>query len=172
MDNTALFFQIFNLAHQSEILDQVMIFGAEYVIILTAFLNILLAFKGTIKEKKSFILILFGFPLAVLLIKIIHLFYNESRPFATLPINPLTNHSSDDSFPSRHATTMAVVTTAYFFYQSKWAFLFAVLTLWVGLSRIFVGVHYPLDILGGFATGFTAVLLVWLFKNWLKRTLS
>lgn len=60
---------------------------------------------------------------------------------------------SDYSFPSGHATiafAMAVVLSAYEPKFRKWFFTLAVC---ISLSRIFVGAHYPLDVLGGAILG-------------------
>lgn len=57
------------------------------------------------------------------------------------------------SFPSSHAAnSFAVAVTLAFFYRRYTVFAIAVAGL-VGLSRVFVGVHYPGDVLGGFILG-------------------
>lgn len=112
---------------------------------------LVLGFKGGIKEKKAFLLIILGIPIAILLIKGIHLFYFENRPFVNFHFLPIVAEKADASFPSRHATISAVIAFFYLYFKSKWTPLFLILMLWIGLSRVFVGVHFPLDILGGFA---------------------
>lgn len=170
--NFSLFFQIFNLSRKSQILDQIMVFGAEYVIIFTYLLALVLAFKGTYKERRPLFLIILGAPLALILIEIIHLFVFEPRPYVTFNIEKLIDHTPDNAFPSTHTTLMAVAAFAYAFYKSKWTWLMVLLLLWVGFARIFVGVHYPIDILGGIITGFISISIVWQFKNWLRKRLT
>jgi undecaprenyl-diphosphatase len=78
------------------------------------------------------------------------------------PCRALTNFrlvpiycSGDYGFPSNHAANSmaaAVVLTAYVRRGSYRAALFATVFL-IGLSRIYLGVHYPLDVLGGFCVG-------------------
>lgn len=163
--NQALFFQIFNLSHKIFLLDQVMIFGAVFLIFITFLLTIILTVKGKSQEKIAFLLIILGVIVAEVLIFIIHLIYFKSRPFVIFPIQPLVQHAADAAFPSGHTTIMAVVAFAYTFAKSKWAPLFLILMLWVGFARIFVGVHYPLDILGGIIVGFISVFITWQIKN-------
>lgn len=169
MDNTALFFTIFHLAHTSPILDSLMVFGAEYIIYLTVTLVILLFFKGGPQEKKVVVLIILALGFFYIIEKLIHLFYNNPRPFVTYPIQTLIKHPATPSFPSTHTSSMAIIAFSYYFYKSKYFPIFLSLMLWIGLARVFVGVHYPLDILGGVITGFLAVLLAWQLKNFLKK---
>lgn len=64
---------------------------------------------------------------------------------------------SDKSFPSGHTTAAFSTMTALFFTGNKrysWtAFIFAIL---MGVSRIYLVVHFPSDVLGGIIVGFIA----------------
>lgn len=64
---------------------------------------------------------------------------------------------SDKSFPSGHTTAAFSTMTALFFTGNKrysWtAFIFAIL---MGISRIYLVVHFPSDVLGGVIVGFVA----------------
>lgn len=160
-NNTSLFFLIYNLSKRYPFLDSIMIFGARYIIYLTFILMFVLAFKGGFKERKAVILALLSMPLVFLIIAVIHLFLMEPRPFITYHFSPLIPFiwKNDPAFPSRHASMMATITFSYTYFKSKWANLFLIFMIWVGISRIFVGVHYPLDILGGIFVGFISILI-------------
>lgn len=158
-NNTSLFFLIFNLSNRWASLDFIMIFGAETLIYLVFILTLVLAFKGRSPERKAIILAIVSLPILVIIIKIIHLFYYENRPFITHQLIPLISYGNDASFPSRHASISSAIAFAYTYYKSQWASLFLLFMLWVGLSRIFVGVHYPLDILGGFIVGIISLVI-------------
>ncbi|MBI2017644.1 phosphatase PAP2 family protein [Candidatus Daviesbacteria bacterium] len=173
MDNLGFFFLIFGLNNQNNFLDSLMIFGAEYVIYISFALIFVLAFRGQIKERKALILVCLSIPIVVLMIKFIHLFLFEPRPYIAQDISPLIPDTKEDaSFPSRHTALMFTLAFSYFFYQSKWRFHFLIMALWVSLSRIFVGVHYPLDIIGGIMTAFVSVFIAWKIKEKLKRGLG
>lgn len=163
--NTELFFQIYNLSQKNPVLDSLMIFGANELIFITFFLSVLLIILGGAKEKRAFLLMIIGLILAEILIMIIHIFFFEPRPFAALNLIPLIKHVPDAAFPSGHTTMMATVAFAYLFCKSKFFVLFLVAMLWVGFARIYVGVHYPLDILGGILVGFLSVFLVLQLKK-------
>lgn len=159
MNNTDLFFLIFNLNGKSGLLDQLMIFGATYLIYLVFLLVLILAIRGKVREKKAVLLILIGLPVAILLVKIIHIFIHESRPFVGFNFLPLVAEKMDASFPSRHATIISSIALSFAYFKSKWAIPLLLIMLWVGISRVFVGVHYPVDILGGFIVSVVALFI-------------
>lgn len=163
-----LFFLIFNLNGRNLLLDQLMIFGTTSLIYLTILLTLILAIKGGIKEKKAFLLLILAIPIAIILIKTIHIFYFEARPFVDFNFLPIVPEDVDASFPSRHATIASVIAFAYTYLKSKWAFLLLPVMLWIGISRIYVGVHYPLDVLGGLATGLLSLILAMQIKKLLR----
>lgn len=169
MDNIQLFFTIFNLSNQNSNLDSLMIFGATYLIFLTFVLQGILFVGGEAQEKKALVLSILAFVISQVIIQIIRIYYFEPRPFVTFPISPLVDHPNEASFPSNHTTTMAAIAFSYYFYKSKYALLFLLFTLWVGFARVFVGVHFPIDILGGLIIGLVSVKLAWIFKNFFKH---
>lgn len=160
MDNLSLFFLIFGASNKNNLLDFLMIFGADQLIFLMLILIFILAIKGKIPEKKAFVIFLISFPIIVLTIKTIHLFFFEPRPYITNDILPLINYTKTDaSFPSRHTTIAFIMAIPYLYYKSKWGPVLLFLAIWVGISRIYVGVHYPLDIIGGVLAGIVSIAI-------------
>lgn len=170
MDNESLFFSIFDLNGLSWTLDQSMILATTYLIYLTFLLILILGLKGGIREKKALLFIILGIPISILLIKIIHLFLFVPRPFVTFHLSPIVMEAADSaSFPSRHATIAGVLAFAYTYFKSKWSPLLIFIMLWIGISRIYVGVHYPLDILGGFIVAIISLALALIIKKFLEK---
>ena len=97
------------------------------------------------------------------MVEVIRFFYDSSRPFITLVFKPLIDLEISNSFPSGHASVFFALATAVFLFNKKWGYCFFVGAILIGLARIFVGVHWPLDIAGGLAVGILSVLLVWKF---------
>ena len=70
------------------------------------------------------------------------------------------------SFPSSHAANMfAVAVTGSYYYRKARIPLF-ILAAVIGYSRVYVGVHFPFDVLGGFIWGgMVATAVIWVEKR-------
>ena len=93
------------------------------------------------------------------------------RPFAVLgdSIHVIGPYLKAGSFPSGHTTTAFVLASVLTLglQSSKQILALLLLALLVGVSRIAVGAHWPIDILGGILCGWTAGLLgVWLGRKY------
>ena len=83
------------------------------------------------------------------------------RPFLVLPsINSLLIYGGNNSFPSNHAAIFAALATSLYPFHRGIGLVVGALALLIGFSRIFVGVHYPLDVIAGFAIGISIAVLV------------
>jgi undecaprenyl-diphosphatase len=90
------------------------------------------------------------------------------------PCNALTGvltpdgHSSSFSFPSSHAANMGSAVFLLSKAFKPWTPLFVIIALLVGLSRVYLGLHYPSDVLGGYVLGLTLGYIVWCVVEKLK----
>lgn len=95
--------------------------------------------------------------LQVLLIKKL---YPRKRPYITLKqAKVLNNPLKDHSFPSGHTTAVFSVITPVIVFFPILALLLIPAGITVGLSRIYLGLHYPSDVLAGMVLGVSAGIL-------------
>jgi len=73
---------------------------------------------------------------------------------------PLIAIPHTDSFPSGHTATSFACATVLAVLVPRAAPAFYVLALAIGYSRIYVGVHWPLDVVGGAVVGVATALLL------------
>ncbi|MFF3565238.1 phosphatase PAP2 family protein [Streptomyces sp. NPDC002574] len=88
-------------------------------------------------------------------------FVDRPRPFAEHQgLDVLVKSTARYSFVSDHATVTMAVAVGLFLVSRKWGLAAVAIALAEGFCRIYMGVHYPTDVLGGFALGTAVALLL------------
>lgn len=87
----------------------------------------------------------------------------HDRPCQELTGVRLLDGCGTNSFPSNHAANTAAFAVYVALFYRKALYFIWLIPLLVGISRIYVGVHYPLDVVGGWMMGsFLAALGYWI----------
>ncbi|MEW9125166.1 MAG: phosphatase PAP2 family protein [Thermotaleaceae bacterium] len=97
--------------------------------------------------------LLLGPAAGLVLVHLIRFFYFRERPFVALQTVSLIEHEASSSLPSKHAVSAFVIAASSLCVYPGIGMGLILLAVLTGLSRIMVGVHYPLDILSGAVLG-------------------
>jgi undecaprenyl-diphosphatase len=166
--NYSVFQFIYGFAHRSVALDVVGIFFANYLAYFLGLAFLLLVWRQNGWRRKLYLFAEGALAVIVsrgLITEIIRFFYYHPRPFDALGFTPLIPESGA-SFPSGHMTFFFALAMVVWYANRKWGIWFFVLSALIGVARIYVGVHWPLDILGGIVIGLVSGVFVhWLFKE-------
>ncbi len=90
---------------------------------------------------------------------VIRFFFHEARPFSVQAFVPLVV-TGGWSFPSGHAALFFALATAMWFANRKWGWWYIVLAAVMAFARVYVGVHWPFDVIGGAVIGIASAGLV------------
>lgn len=139
-------------------MDPLIIFGAKYLVVISALITLTLIGVIPHRERVRFvILLIISLPIAYVLAKIGgHIYWND-RPFVVGNFTPLVEHGVDNGFPSDHtllASSLAAVVTLVRPKIGALLWLFAII---IGISRVLAGVHHALDVVGAMAIAVVAV---------------
>ena len=172
-------FYFFNHNLQNPLFDGIMPivthFGGFKVLAVVLVVIILYAhFKGKKTLKRFTLLVLIAFLCSDIVAAILKHLVNEPRPFVTLDnVRLLITENDPLSFPSGHTTSTFSVATFCILNMKELAkkhykiidVALVIFALIIPVSRMYVGVHYPGDVLAGAVIGIVGALIVNKYKN-------
>jgi len=180
--NNKFFFTLYDLAHRSIFFDKLVIFFSDifpYIVIVLAGIFLLFhhevlksknPFKVLVQKWKEIILVFFSGVFAWCVAQVIKLLIHTQRPFLVLPNVSSLVPENGFSFPSGHATFYMALAFAIFLSHKKAGYVFISFAFLIGIARIIAGVHFPVDILGGFILGIlTAYFVDFLYQKLNKQ---
>ncbi|MEU0008573.1 phosphatase PAP2 family protein [Streptomyces sp. NPDC006314] len=149
--------------------DRVMEFVGEYGLLLAMVLLILGCWWSVRRrggeDAASSVAALVWAPLAAGLAVLVNVpirgFVERPRPFVDHQgLDVLVSGKTDFSFVSDHATITMALGVGLFVANRRFGVAGIGLALLEGFCRVYMGVHYPTDVIGGFALGTAVVLLL------------
>ncbi|MFF6915655.1 phosphatase PAP2 family protein [Streptomyces sp. NPDC012466] len=149
--------------------DRVMEFVGEYGL-LFAIVLLVLGCWWTVRRRgdedaASTVAALIWAPLAAGIAVLVNVpirgFVERPRPFLDHQgLEVLVKGKTDYSFVSDHATIVMALAVGLFVANRRFGLVGLVLALFGGFIRVYMGVHYPTDVVGGFALGTAVALLL------------
>ena len=166
--NKEWFLDINSLSEHNPLLDEIMILSAKTTPFIFVLILIYLWFS---KRKNESLFSFYAGILGLFVNWFISLIYFHPRPFMLHLGIMLIDHKAENSFPSDHATLTFSITFMLLMFKSTriigiFAFLLALLC---GIARVYVGVHWPFDIIGGFVVGLVSSLIIYFLREKLQK---
>lgn len=130
------------------------------------------------KNIKGAIIAFAALPVCQTIYEILKELISRERP----PIDMRLTYVENFSFPSGHSLMSIVLYGLCIYFICKYvknkilksviSGIFCILILTIGFTRIWLGVHYPTDIIGGYSLGICFLCLFWLIYNFEFKDLS
>jgi len=148
-------FMLFNMRGYPKWLDRCMWLATQLGNMLTAFGVAFLLF--VLNYRRLAIVIIFGTLTLWLLVEVIKAFSDRDRPFLTIEKTRIIGwREKGDSFPSGHTTQIFFLVTLFMHHfqlgMGECIVLYAIAAL-IGFTRIYIGAHYPRDVIAGIVLG-------------------
>lgn len=152
--NYRVFELINNLALKNSFVDNIMIFSSKYLPYLMALIVCAVFVSGILRRdaacRKNAVITVLLIAVNLIINFLIGCFIYNPRPFVNHKVNLLFAHINDSSFPSDHATVTMSTAVGLMRINRILGWVSLMLSLLVGFSRIYVGHHYPLDVVGSY----------------------
>lgn len=168
-------FQLFNFFNASANLHGLplllAIIVAKYLVFLVPLWLVVCWLWGARRYRSTLLFATLAAILALCLSKIIGFLWYTPRPFVLGMGHTFLNHAADSSFPSDHVTFIWAIGLCVVLKAGLrgMGVLLLILALCVGWARVFLGIHFPFDILGGIITASIAVLLLSCIRPWIDH---
>lgn len=148
-----------------------MIFSAKYLVYLLVVAAVIFTFFQKREVlKRMIVFAVISLPITYIVAKIAGKLYFDPRPFVTQHVAPLIPHAPTNGFPSDHALISFAVAWIIFLHNKKAGIVFLLVALLIGVSRVYVRVHSPIDIIGSLVISFVVAFLTeYALKSWVFK---
>ena len=159
--NDLLFLAINASAHPPSVLLAIGLFCASWLVPLAVLLFVVLWVRKPADERGALIVATAVMLIGLGINQVLGVLYFHPRPFMIGLGHQYLPHPADNSFPSDHATFMWSLGFALLALgrERLWGSVLVLAGFSVAWARIYVGVHFPLDMLGSFVVALMAAFL-------------
>ncbi len=171
LTSLSLFQLVYSLNHLAIFSRWLSLFLGEYLIYILGMGTVLYLIlnkesKKDDKGKWLLILVLAGCLSNLVITPLVHYLYKSPRPFVLLSEIDSYKYllrvaEYNTSFPSDHTSLAFAIALVLFLKNKRVGILALIMATLVGLGRILMGVHWPLDILGGIGVGIVCALIAY-----------
>ncbi|MCU7647944.1 undecaprenyl-diphosphatase [Pseudomonas piscis] len=165
--NRSLFLALNASAEASLPMRDLALFMAQWLVLAVPLLLLLFWVFGDRRQRMIVLLATLSIVLALASNLVIRGLWFHPRPFMLELGQNFLAHAPGASFPSDHASGMFAMSFALLLASlRKTGLVMLALAVLVGWARIYLGVHFPLDILGGCLVGLGSAWLVRRYSVW------
>lgn len=142
--------------------------GALWIALAAVFL--LLGARRKIWRRRSYLLLFSLATNAIFCNLLLKPLFHRTRPYDLLGYAISIPALHDPSFPSGHTAASFAAATALFAMDKRWGIAAYLVAGWMGFSRLYLGVHFPLDVLAGALLGMLAAkLTLWAMARFFSQ---
>jgi undecaprenyl-diphosphatase len=163
--NYQLFQAINQHAGHQPFLDGLMVFVTHYALVLYALVLLLVWVVGKEQFKYTVVYAVITGGIGLFINVILGHIYYEPRPFVTHHVHLLIQHAKDSAFPSDHTTGAFSLALAVLYRHRKIGLGMLLLAILTGISRVYVGHHYPFDVLASIVVSLITSTLIYKFRS-------
>jgi len=165
-----------NLSRDYKFLNNFFIVAAEYFVFIFLIVCAILWFRKN-KDyifQRAVLFSVYSACAAIILNFLVSKIKFRLRPFIDkrlINVNQIISHSADASFPSDHTTFMLAIAFSFCAINQtrKLGVVLTVIALISGFSRIYCGLHFPLDIIGALMIALIVVFFIFILQKYFEK---
>lgn len=129
------------------------------------FWGLLIIFYLFRRRYQLALLMIIAIAINFLVVSVLKDLIGRERPYQVLDVRQLVGEEDNRSFPSNHVQLSVLLSTVVLFFDRRFGVVLFILSLVIAFGRIYLGVHYPSDVLGGAIIGFILAKLILIAKD-------
>lgn len=141
-------------------MNQIAVIIAKYFIVLSLVVALWVVSKMPRKLwSKVVVCFILAAAIGFILTKLAGVIYFDPRPFVIHNFTPLISHEADNGFPSDHTAFTMIIALIIYQFNRRAGFWLMIISLLIGFSRMYAGLHSSVDILGSIIIAIVTILI-------------